>query len=540
SFSVLGRLDVNKGVLGGVAPMSNINLIARRIALNIQRIANGEDAEKINVKLPKKEELVINMATARAIDFSPSWEILAEAVLINETRNDISRSINIYDAIAEGLAQNLNIDIAKREVEITAEDVNVAKANLLPELKASASHTIFDDNTATISNGQNPENKGAAGIQLSQVIYSEQVTANKQIQELLLKASKAALETQSLDVVLDVSTTYLGLMQSKTAENIQKQNLEVTRKNLELARVSSSLGQSGPSDVYRWQGEIANAKSGLLNATAQRKQTEMALNQVLNKPINEQFLTQEIDINDSRLFLNNSAINKYVNNPRDFYQFADFAVERAKANTPDLKQFDYNVRAQERSLLLNQRNKYVPSVTLGGGYNYELYRSGAGTGFPLGFATPNDWNWNLQFGASLPIFQGGSRSAKVQQSKVQLGQLNTQRLNTERLIEQLVRSELENIRASFRNITLTKDAADAATKNFELIQDSYSKGAVTITQLLDAQNAAISAQLNSANAVYILLTDILNMERATGVYYMLMSEEQRTNYINQLESFFNR
>ena len=100
-------------------------------------------------------------------------------------------------------------------------------------------------------------------------------------------------------------------------------------------------------------------------------------------------------------------------------------VSRAKASAPDLKQFDYNVRAQERSLLLNRRNKYAPAISLGGQYNYELYRDGAGTEVPPNFPTPKDWNWNLQVGASLPIFQGGNRNALVQQSKVQLLQLNT-------------------------------------------------------------------------------------------------------------------
>lgn len=539
SFSILGRLDVDRGVLAGVSPVSNVDLMSRRIALNIQRISGGENPKNFSVKLLDQEEFVINMATARQIDYSPNWETLAEAILINEERDDIERSINIFSAIEEGLDQNLNIEIAKREVEIVAEDVKIAKAALLPDVSASAAHTIVDNSTANVSNGQNPENKGSGSLQLSQILYSEQATANRSIQQYLLQAQEEALSSQSLDIILDVSSTYLNLMQAKTAESIQRQNLDVTRKNLELARVSSSLGQTGPSDLYRWQGEIATAKSNLLNATAQRRLAEMALNQILNRPIDEAFLTQEIDLSDSRILINNQSTGQYVNNPREFYQFADFMVSRAKANTPDLKQFDYNVSAQERAILLNQRNLYVPAFSLGGGYNQELYRGGAGTEFPAGFATPNDWNWNLQLGASIPIFQGGSRNAKVQQSKVQLGQLSTQRLNTERLIEQQVRSELENIRASYTNINLTQDAEDAVVQNFALIQDSYSKGLVTITQLLDAQNAAISGQLNSANAVYIFLIDLLNMERATGSFFMLMTNEQRQQFANDLTTFFN-
>lgn len=539
SCSILGRMDVDRGVLAGVAPVSNLELMARRIALNIQRISSGEDPADLNVKLLHQEKFVINMATARQIDYSPNWETLSEAILINEERDDIERSISIFTAIEEGLGENLNIEIAKREVEIVAEDVNIAKSVLLPDIGASASHVTVDNATANVSNGQNPENRGSGSLQLSQIVYSEQAAANKSIQQYLLQAQKEALSAQSLDIILDVSTTYLNLMQAKTAESIQKQNLEVTRKNLELARVSASLGETGPSDLYRWQGEIATAKSNLIRATAQKRLAEMALNQVLNRPIDELFLTQEVDLTDSRLLINNETTDQYVNNPKQFYRFADFMVERAKANTPDLKQFQYNVSAQERAVLLNKRNIYVPAVSLGAGYNYEFYRNGAGTDFPAGFGTPNDWNWNLQLGASIPIFQGGGRNARIQQSKVQLGQLNTQKLNTERLIEQQVRSELENIRASFTNINLTRDAEEAVVKNFELIQDSYSKGLVTITQLLDAQNAAISGQLNSANAVFIFLIDLLSMERATGNYYMLMAADQKQAFSEALTTYFN-
>ncbi len=539
SFSLLGRWDVDKGVLGGVAPSSNVDIMSRRVALNIQRIASGEDPEDISVKLLQTEEFVINMATARKIDYSPNWETLSEALLINEERDDIERQINIFDAIKEGLEQNLEIDIAERDVQIVAEDVKIARSSLLPELTANTSQTLVDDNTASISNGQNPQRRGLASLQLSQVIYAEPITANNQIQRYLLKATQASLESQFLDVVLDVSVTYLNLMQTKTVEGIQKQNLEVTRKNLELARVSSSLGQSGPSDLYRWQGEIANAKTNLLNATANRKKAELALNQILNRPIDELFQTEEIDIGDDRFISNSQVVENYVQNPRQFYQFADFMVSEAKLNTPDLRQFDFNLKAQERSVLLNERNRYVPTVTVGGSYNYELYRNGSGTEVPVGFGTPNDWNWNLQLGASLPIFQGGNRSAKVQQSRIQLSQLTTQRLNTERLIEQGVRSEMENIRASFTNIELTRDAEEATTRNFNLVQDAYAKGVVTITQLLDAQNAAISARLNSANATYIFLIDLLNMERAVGTYYMLMTDEQKEDYVNRLVDFYN-
>lgn len=540
SFSVLGRLDVDRGVLAGVAPASNIDLFTRRIALNIQRITNDENPKGFGVKINLKEELVLNMATARTIDFSPGWDLLSEAVLLNQDDLDIERKISIFDAISEGLGENLTLDIAKKEVEIASQEVKVAQANLLPELTASASHTTVDSDLANASNGQNPENRGAGSLGFSQLIYAESAVANRRIQEYLFEAEQANLESQTLDIILEVSRTYLQLMQAKTLEKIQRQNLEVTRKNLELARIGTAIGQTGPSDLYRWQGEIANGKSDLLNATAQRKQAEIALNQILNRPIDEPFVTEEIDLQDSRYIINNPNIDRFINNPRDYKKFSDFLVETALVQSPDLASLEQNVKAIERSLLLNKRNQYIPNVSFNANYNQELYRSGAGTEFPPAFGQPNDWNWNFGIGASLPIFQGGRRKALVQQSQVQVLQIGTQKTNLQRLIEQQVRSQMEQLRASYTNIELAKEAEEAVVKNFELVQDAYSQGSVLITQLLDAQNAAISAQLNSANVVYQFLIELLTMERATGGYYMLLTAAQRTDFESAIASYFSQ
>jgi outer membrane protein TolC len=538
SFSLLGRSDVQSGVLAGIAPKSNAGRLIRRIALNIQRMANGENAGNMAVALSQKEELVINMATARQIDYSPDWDILSEALQINELREDVDRRVNIYSVIAEGLEKNLDIVIAKKDVAFSREEVNVAKSASLPQLDVSASHSLLDNNTAVISNGQNPQHKGNASSSLSQVIYSEQVSANRDIQQILLRGVEASLQAQSLDIIFDVSNAYLGLLRTKTAEKIQKQNLELTRKNLELARVSNSIGESGPSDLYRWQSEISTAKANLLNATAQRIQAELALNQLVYRPINEPFITEEVDITDPRLVINDQRVGKYINNPRDFYVYADFLVEETMRNLPTLRKLSFDISAQERSRTLARRNLYAPTIALSGGTNYELYRGGAGTEIPVEFGSPNDLNWSLGVGASLPIFTGGQRKAQYQQAKIQTEILNTTKENLERQFEQQTRSALENVRASFRNIELTKDAELAASKNFELIQDSYSKGAVTITQLLDAQNAAISAQLNSANAVYIFMIDMFGMGRSTGQYYVLFTEEQKVDYAARLKEYY--
>jgi len=66
SFSVFDVKDVDRGILACVITDVS-SLVARRVALNIQRILLGEEPGSIPVNISIGEQLRINMATARAV-----------------------------------------------------------------------------------------------------------------------------------------------------------------------------------------------------------------------------------------------------------------------------------------------------------------------------------------------------------------------------------------------------------------------------------------------------------------------------------------
>ena len=74
TFSVVGRSEVEGGMLmttGGAE--RDTERLARRVALMIQRIAQGEDPATFEVGFPTSQRLLINMQVAREIGFSPRW-----------------------------------------------------------------------------------------------------------------------------------------------------------------------------------------------------------------------------------------------------------------------------------------------------------------------------------------------------------------------------------------------------------------------------------------------------------------------------------
>ena len=77
---------------------------------------------------------------------------------------------------------------------------------------------------------------------------------------------------------------------------------------------------------------------------------------------------------------------------------------------------------------------------------------------------------------------------------------------------------------------ISKVSAEAAFESLELTQAAYYSGAVSITSLIDAQQAYIRAQQEQANATYNYLINFLQMERIISYFFMLHTEEENRNF----------
>ncbi|MEO1368240.1 MAG: TolC family protein, partial [Acidobacteriota bacterium] len=83
-------------------------------------------------------------------------------------------------------------------------------------------------------------------------------------------------------------------------------------------------------------------------------------------------------------------------------------------------------------------------------------------------------------------------------------------------------------------IELAEEGAKWAGKNLDLVEDLYAEGAVDITQLLDAQSAAVQADEAASNAVYNFLVDLMNANRAVGHFDLFLGPAERLKLLEEL------
>ncbi len=530
SYSFQGVSDVRLGVLAGSLPETNLQKITRRIALDIEKILAGLDPANFSTLLSFEKRLTLNMETARKIGFSPKWSVQANADLINEDVSGSDRLLDFEKIVQEALVSNLRLKIEEETVNSADADVSIARSDLLPSLGASLTATKIDEDSA----GLQAEEMTGGVLTLNQVIYSDQIWTNLAVKKHLLTSAESAYYEVLLNTVMDAGINYFDILRSKTDRNIKKNYLHLVKQNYEIAEYRERVGYSGSSDVYRWKSELATATIDLLKAQNNVRLAKIRLNEFLLKPLDEEFVVKDIGLSE-RLFqrYGGEEILSAVDTPKTLDLMTDFLLIEALNNLPEIIQFKENLAAQERILSGNKRQRFMPLISFQSQADRVFSRAGVGSD-PV---NPTDSSWNLGFNASWSLFEGGGIYADVRRALSETVKLKNQLHDATRKIELNLKSAILDLRIKSASLHLTKEAAEAADKNFELVRDSYSTGAVSIVSLLDAQNAALAANQSAANAVYEYFISLLEVERGFGGFTVMTPLEEQKAFFHRFQEF---
>ncbi|MEM9920507.1 MAG: TolC family protein, partial [Bacteroidota bacterium] len=537
SVALLGGSMVEIGALAGYESEANLAKIPRRLAIDILKIVDGQNAADLPVKINTfGESIIINMNTVRKVGTYPNWDIVSEAILLNASEVETDRVLSLQTVIMEALDRNLSLKVSQINPLLAQKEVNLAQSELLPQLDANSVISLLDPNSAKNSFGTRGRLNWSAGGSLSQLVYAEPALANVAIQKLLQQGETYGLQTDQLDVVADAAEAFLNVLQAQRFMEIQASNVSVTKNNLDIARAKDAVGYSGATDLNRWKSELALAKIDLNDAQARFEQAKYALNQFLNHPVNEDFRTENIGAENQLLIVTDQRLIDNINNERELEKLADFLVKEAFDQLPELKQIDASLAAQQRLLKSRKRAFYLPSFALSGSWDYTFQRWDVTEtpGLPTQEVEPS---WNLGLAVQYPIFQGGKRRFDQEVVELNISQIEYQQTDLRNQLELRVRSTLQTASASFFRVDQYKEALSAANENFDIVQDSYSQGLVSVTNLIDAQNARVQTELGAANAGYQFILDFLDLERSIGFYYQLSSAAQQAAFFDRLTTF---
>lgn len=538
SLSVNGTAYLEQGATITFTPQFSFQQLARQVAVRVLKASEGINLGNVSTTTEELERTpIINMESMRMTNSFPKWSDLADAVLMNVVKIP-GEELTLHQAIALALENNLQGKISDQDLLIAEKDIRIAKANVLPQVEVSGMGVQLSENLVEASMGQKGEFTITGSVALKQVIYSEAAYANIALKKLMAESAKQGNRQTTLDIVLDVSQAYITLLFAKNNLQIKNENVSASLKNLELAKAREKSGEGTVSDVNRWISELNIGKMDLNDADAGYRAAMFQLNELLNQPIGNTISTPDSTVIGETLIHNQQILNSYFNNLNLTEKYADFLINEMHQHSPELQQLATAGEMIDRQKSMKIRQMYLPEVALIGNADQAFVREGVIRNPQLPVPPPpDDITWYLGLRVSMPLFEGGKKRNEKQRATIEQDKIAWQKEDLLNKLEKGIRSNVQFLQASYREMELSENASQAADENFYTIQDAYAQGMVNVAQLADAQSVMIRTRQMALGSRYQYFLDYIKTERLQGKFIFLEDESEKTQYTKRLLNY---
>ena len=530
TISMFGHFDVKKGAFAGLA-RENDGVFEKRSALNIHQILSGVDTSILPVTLSTDDSLLINLAVAKQIGWSPDYDISLSATFINEEAL-VKYAGNLTLESAMGTASKLSPDVlaARSAIEVEKWNKETLKTNFNPKLNISGSvgNSIVTDRISALTAYHSQS--VSLGVEVSKLLYSDRVSSAIRAQAKSEEAAKFALKSARLDAIQRTASAYLDAIEAEALWEIEKENLLLSENNLQLAKLRQNIGAADASETFRWQAAGSQAKALLIRRDANRSITRIALNVEAGLKRTAQYRLKDIQLGNNDFYFLDNSLQADVENADEWQKFIKFVQQVSTWQSPELASFDKIMAGQGILLEERLRRNFRPEVSLSASAR-RLIAGGNNIN------TDGQNEWTVGVGFTIPLGDGGEKHTETRRIKAFIAQLGAQRKKAKFLTEQRSLTSAYSISASHANMRLTRLAREASQKNYDAVRSKYSQGAVSITTLLDAQSQLFSLRQAEASAVYQYLRDIINLQRSIAWYEFTKSTKEKRQFVQWFQNY---
>jgi len=392
--------------------------------------------------------------------------------------------LNLNDCVSKALDTHPDIKSFALQVQYSAEGVNVARADYLPQLTLHAEYNPRKTYTLP-SNGvfNTIESDGwQASATLRQKIWDFSKTfSNIKAKKTEVEASRLTLEDAKAFLAYKVKLQYELIVVQKKAVKVREQDLNAKKALYKQAKALVKQGMKTKADESRFLASLYAAKENLAIAQANFQKAKHTLSLYINAPIPDDTTFQDYTSNET----------DFVANEQNILQ-----------SSPALQSLQKNIAKSEFNHKALKDTRYG-SLDAIASYSHQ--------------DNLNAYDSSL-VGVELnvPLYKGGSISALEQQAFINkqrsLAQYNSKKLAFKDEVETLV----IDLKRYSRTIKAKEAQLLAAKQTQTVIQARYKEGLETYIEVLDATATALDANLGLLQAKYEKSTTIHRLENLEG------------------------
>ncbi len=429
-------------------------------------------------------------------------KILIYILLLLPTIIFSQENLSLENAIKIGLKQNFDIQINKKNLEISKLNNNPGKAGALPKINLSAKKE-----EAVSDQSNNPTSF------IQEILKSESINATANLSWTLLngygiKASKEKLNqleylsNGNLTLTIENTTqaiilSYYNCILQKDRLNLLQNVVNLSRERLIYQRTKYDIGVSSKMQFLQFENTLLTDSSNLLTQKLNYNNSLKNLNLVLGVELDSEWnLTDEMSTKTQIFNLKNLQSETFRNNTN---------INNQCINNEIIRQD-----------IILAKSAYYPIVSFNSGASYNESTYDVGDSGYEGSTTGETLNYYANLSVNFRLYDGGNYKTLLQESEIRdlINDLNIEKKHRE--IKNQLSINYEKYNSNIIIYNLRKKAFDIAQINYQLANDKNNRGNINSFDLRDIEIAYLNSGISYLQSVYNLNESYLNLVKITG------------------------
>jgi len=410
--------------------------------------------------------------------------------LANETWENLFNDPILDSLIAEGLQNNLDLQSAIEAVKASEAYFKQSQQAMLPGISAQAGHTYVRNSESTYPDGPREYEASQIALQASwEIDFWGKLKSAKKAAYANYLGTDAARKAVQTSLIANIATAYYNLLALDQQLIITKETVKTNADLVETMKVLKDHGSVTGAAVVQSEAARYAAEVTIPDLEQQIKTTENTLSILLGR----------MPGTIKRGKLENQQVNSKltVGVPSELLD-----------NRPDVMQAEYNVISAFETT--NSAKAYFfPSVTLTASSGLEALKFNE-------LFDPGSLMANIVGGLAAPLFNQRANRTRLEVAKAQQAQALASFKNTLLSAGQEVSNALNTYQAAETKIELRQKQLNALEKSVDYTKELLTYGSATYTEVLNAQQSYLGAQLSNVSDHLQQLTAVVTLYRALG------------------------
>jgi outer membrane protein len=405
--------------------------------------------------------------------------------------------LTLNQSIEIALERNLDVLVAKEEIEAARQQQKGAKTNFLPKFSLEygylrPSETEITFGGVTFQNTDSNQWHLTSTVEQPLFVGFENLSTY-QLAKLGLDVAQIQLQRSRLDIILAVKEAYFGILTAAKLLDVANQSVRQLQEGVRVAESFYRVGLSPKIDLLDAEVRLAESERDVIRATNDLKVAKAHFNTILRQPIDTPVEVEDI--------LSLTSYDRSYEN----------SEQTALKNRPELQEADKNVARAEKEITL-AKSDYYPDVK----WSLNYFRRGDDPSVNGSVFTDRE-NWETGAVATWTFFEWGKTRHAASERRVRLRQAEDVREKVKDGVRLEVKTAFLGLQAAEKAVKVAEKSIESAEENFRISGERYEEQVATATEVLDAQTRLTQSKTNYTTALAAFNVTRARLTRAMGL-----------------------